>query len=102
MRALRVGAIGLCVLLVASACVAQTTLPTNVQAVDDPDDPQGVQMILTWEPPEQPLDLLGLQPVAQRVLHREVGGEWQRGPVAPLDATTTPVGDMKPWPWPQW
>ncbi|MFW6438159.1 MAG: DUF6754 domain-containing protein [Armatimonadota bacterium] len=101
MSALRIGAIGLCVLLAASACVAQT-LPANVQAADDPDEPQGVQMILTWEPPEEPLDLIGMEPVAQRIIYREVGGEWQRGPIVPLDANTSPVADLKPWPWPQW
>ena len=103
MRALRVGAIGLCVLLAVSACMAQTRLPSNVQAVDDPEEPQGVQMIVTWQPPEQPLALLGLEPVAQRIIFREEGDDqWQRGPMLPMDAAESPLADLKPWPWPQW
>ncbi|MGI5816988.1 MAG: DUF6754 domain-containing protein [Armatimonadota bacterium] len=102
MNALRLCTIGLCVLMAASVCVAQTVVPSNVQAVDDQEEPRGVQMTLTWEPPERPLELRGLEPVGQRILLREVGGGWQRGPVVPLGATSTPVGGLKPWPWPRW
>jgi hypothetical protein len=107
MRISRMRAIGLGVLLAGfaaavPACVAQTAVPANVQAADDPDEPRGVQMILTWEPAEEPLELAGLQPVGQRILVREVEGDWQRGPVVPLDATSAPVDDLKPWPWPRW
>ncbi len=102
MNAWRLGTIGL-LLLAGSVCMAQTRLPSNVQAEDDPEEPQGIQMIVTWQPPEEPLQLGGLQAVGQRVFFREAGeAQWQLGPVVPLDATTAPVGGLKPWPWPQW
>lgn len=102
MSVTRLWAIGLCVLLTASVCAAQTAMPANLQAVDDAEDQRGTRMILSWEPPEQPLELTGLQAIGQRVLIREVDGDWRRGPLVPLDAASTPVGDLKPWPWPRW
>ncbi len=108
MNTLRLQAIGLCMLLAASVCVAQTGvapagMPSGVQAEDDPEEPRGTQAIVTWQAPEEPMPLPGLVAVGQRVIFRRVdGGEWQLGPLVPLDATSTPVGDLKPWPWPKW
>lgn len=103
MSAHRLCTIGLCALLAASASVAQTGLPSGVQAADDPDEPQGIQMIVTWEAPEEPLQIVGLEAVGQRVHVRRLDSEqWRLGPLVPVDAGSAPVGELKPWPWPQW
>lgn len=104
MSAHRVGAIGLGVLLACAVpgFAANPGAPANVQAVDDPDEPRGTQMIVSWQAPEEALDLPGLEPVGQRVIHAKADGPWRLGPLVPLDATATPVGELKPWPWPQW
>ncbi len=111
MKTSRLGAIGLCALaalaVAAPACVAQMRvhagLPSGVRAEDDPEEPRGTQMLLNWRAAEEPMRLPGLVPIGQRILFRRVDeSEWESGPLVPLDATSTPVGNLKPWPWPEW
>jgi hypothetical protein len=103
MKTTRLWAIGLSVLLAAPLCLAQAGLPTNLQAADDPEEPRGTQMIVSWDAPEEPLQIPGMEMIGHRILVRRVDAEeWQPSPLVPPDATSAPVADLKPWPWPEW
>jgi hypothetical protein len=73
--------------------------PRNVQAVDDPEDNRGTQMIVSWEaPPEVPRPW-GMYWAGYQVFYAAIGGEMRPGPVVPLGSTEALVDTLKPWPW---
>lgn len=102
MNALRAGAIGLCLLLAASAFAADPGAPVNVQVADDPDEPQGTQVIVSWTAPPAPTDdgsqLLGYH---AQFLAEDDGG-WRPGATVDSETLKAPISGLKPWPWPKY
>jgi len=101
-------------LLTAGAWAADPGAPTNVAAVDDPEDDEGTALIVTWDEPIQFASPTGGPPAAYRVLVGPSGGELEpEEPVPPgapepaegEEPGEAPAGprasvtELKPWPW---
>ena len=103
MKTSRLCAIGIMVSFASIAWATPPGAPMHVQAVDDPAEERGLQVIVSWQPPDEFVDLPALQPIGYRVLYRtEARTDWQRGPLVPLEMETVVLGGLKPWPWPAW
>ncbi|MGC9317010.1 MAG: DUF6754 domain-containing protein [Armatimonadota bacterium] len=100
----RPATIGLALALAGAAFAASPGAPRRVEVADAPDDLSGETLIVSWEAPPELIDVPLLQPIGYRVLYRQArpGATFREGPLVPLDATSAPVGNLKPWPWPKW
>ncbi|HUS79898.1 MAG TPA: DUF6754 domain-containing protein [Armatimonadota bacterium] len=93
-------------LLAAGAWAAVPGAPTNVVAVDDPDEPAGEQLIVSWTAPLPQQWPPGMLLAGYRVFTAVRGrsGQPHAGPVVPLpepeEPLQTAVGELKPPPWP--
>ncbi len=103
MRSLGIQTIGLLLaLLLTAACVqaAAPGAPRNVRAEDDPDEERGVQMIISWQPPQAP-PRADLRLVGYQVMAAPVGKPLEVVANVELDeGTQTASAAFKPWPWP--
>lgn len=101
MKALRLCTIGLCLLLVSAAFAADPGAPVSVQATDDPDEPRGTVLIVSWEAPETPLTdagaLLGYQVEVAEV---NDAAQWRQAALVGADEFQALATGLKPWPWP--
>jgi len=88
-------------LLGALACAhaADPGAPTQVLAVDDPEENRGNALLVSWTAPEELLHLPGMEPVGHQVISQQEGREPVLGPVVPVEVTEAPLDGLKPWPW---
>lgn len=92
-------ALALLLLAALGAHAADPGAPTNVLAVDDPEENRGNALLVSWSAPEQFAQLPGLEPVGYQVISQEEGKEPVPGPVVPIEASEARLDGLKPWPW---
>ncbi len=83
----------------ASAWGAPPGAPTQVKAVDNPEDDRGTQMIVSWEAPTKRQRPWGTYWAGYQVFYAPVGRERRPGPLAPPESTEVVAACFKPWPW---